>query len=141
MTNEQHPIARLIAAAHLGAGELAIVAQAIAKEARQVHMAGADPNDLMGRIKTTLPPYDPSIHGVTRPGVWVGRLADLCYEDSTEICDDAVIGILEPLVSIWGEGYHCPSPSEAIEIAASYTPITITADHDLIVEIHLEKSE
>jgi hypothetical protein len=95
MNNEQHPITRLIAAAHLGAGELAIVAEAIAKETRQVYMTGEDPNHLVAQFKTTLPPYEPSLHGVTRPGVWVGALSDLSYEDSPgEICDDAVIEIL-----------------------------------------------
>jgi hypothetical protein len=138
-----HPIARLIAAANISPTVFAIVAESIANEARHIRVFGDDPGGLIEKIARTLPPYDPEIHGVTRPGVWVGELAELTYEDLTEICGDAVIEIFEPLVEIWGEGYRCPSHREAMIVAENRRVLgsSSTSYGDLIVEVEIGTAE
>lgn len=137
-----HPIAQLIAAASIDPGELAIIAEAIAKQARNVYMTGLDPHNLMERVSRTLPPYDPAVHGVTRPGFWVGGLWELTYEDDrATICEDSVLEILEPLIDIWGNDYRYLTRGEAKEVGENYRILGScpTQYGELIVEIAIKR--
>jgi hypothetical protein len=115
-------IAQLIAAAHKGPHEMALACEALAIQLNDIHMCNEDSTGLLDQIKRTLSPYEPTIHGETRPGVWVGDLRELnTEEDSPEVaCGETMIALLKPLVAEWGDEYRCPTKSEAVILGENY---------------------
>lgn len=139
--NTPNPIAQLIAAAKEGPEKMAIALEALAIRFNEIHMLNEDEHGLLDQVARTLPPYEPLIHGQTRPGVWVGSLKELNADEGSaeEICGDTVIALFKPLVAEWGDEYRCPTKREAEVLGENYRVLgsSPTSYGDVVVEVEI----
>lgn len=116
---------------------MAIALEALAIRFNEIHMLNEDERGLLDQVARTLPPYEPLIHGQTRPGVWVGNLEELNADE--DICGDTVIALFKPLVAEWGDEYRCPTKREAEVLGENYRVLgsSPTSYGNVVVEVEM----